>query len=141
MATVGVVSVVLVGLWQGILGFHGRIFRVYEGKALELFLVEVHDDLLVWGGEDWRMTCEKTIKVLCIPATLQEGERRKTQEKHVMDGGRKNVEWGGGENRTETCGEHSWVVNMRELMEVRSVNTKPHKQTETSSMRAPERLH
>lgn len=59
------------------LGFHGREFRVYEGKALEFVLVEVHDDLLVWRGENRWMAGEKAVKVLCIPATLQEGEKNK----------------------------------------------------------------
>lgn len=59
------------------LGFHGRVFGVYEGKALELVLVEVHDDLLVWRGENRWMAGEKAVKVLCIPATLQEGEKNK----------------------------------------------------------------
>lgn len=59
------------------LGFHGKVFWVYEGKALKLVLVEVHDDLLVWRGENRWMAGEKAVKVLCIPATLQEGEKNK----------------------------------------------------------------
>lgn len=59
------------------LGFYDSVFKVYEGKALELVLVEVHDDLLVWRGENRRMAGEKAVKVLCIPATLQEEEKKK----------------------------------------------------------------
>lgn len=59
------------------LGFHGKVFWVYEGKALKLVLVKVHDDLLVWRGENRWMAGEKAVKVLCIPATLQEGEKNK----------------------------------------------------------------
>lgn len=48
---------------------------------MEFFLVQVGYKLLIWGGQLWKVACEKAIKVLGLTPTLPwRGEREREME-------------------------------------------------------------
>lgn len=57
--------------------------RVDKGESLELILVQVLNHFLVRRGQHWRVACEKTVKVLCIPSTLL----RRVERDEIQGGG------------------------------------------------------
>lgn len=62
---------------------------VDKGESLELVLVQVLNHFLIGRGQHWRMACEKTVKVLCIPSTLlRRVERDEVQGRGWMGKGR-----------------------------------------------------
>lgn len=60
---------------------------------MEFFLVQVGYKLLIWGGQQWGMACEKAIKVLRVTPTLPWRKREMERER------------GGGEDGVNLMGD------------------------------------